>query len=158
VLDGEWCPLKHEMDNHHQGELDEAERILKDMYKRASEEDFPEVERQRTKATRIRNDLVAMLVKYLPHNQIQYIQAPFEAEWQLCYLLKHGCAESIFIDVVDVFALGAKSWITQLNHQTGDCTIINSDTIQKNEALGQARWKDHLGTFAIFSHKSLDVH
>jgi exonuclease-1 len=152
VFDGSLQPMKHATDESRRKGRTEAEKLLQDLYVSALESDFATVEETQKKAVTMRNDMIFLIVHFLRRNKVRHIQSPFEAEWQLCSLLKHGCMDGILTENSDVFALGAASWITQLNVGTGGCKIMDSVEMQENRAeLGNGAWKDHLGAFAVFS-------
>jgi exonuclease-1 len=54
--------------------------------------------------------MVVLIIEYMCSNNIQFIQAPFEADPQLVYLLEHGFGNYILTEDSDVFVLGAKNW------------------------------------------------
>ena len=127
VFDGEFHPMKHKVDEHRKAPIVEALMRLQKLYKKGEESDYGEVEKERKKAMTMRNDLIAMIVDRLREHGIRFIQAPFEAEWQLCYLLKKNYIDAILSEDGDFFGLGAKGWITKFNYNSGQCQFFDSE-------------------------------
>jgi 5'-3' exonuclease len=113
--------LKQLEDNVQKLLIVQAMQCLADIYEKNNPSSYEQALELQSKATTIHNDMVVLIIEYMHSNNIQFIQAPFEADPQLVYLLENGFGDYILIEDSDVFALGAKNWITHLNINNGHC-------------------------------------
>lgn len=134
VFDGTRNPLKGDEDARRRKAAEDPNRDLSELYKRCDPSDYDLVKKMQKKATTVRNDMIALLIGYLRQNRIGYIQAPSEADPMLVYLLNNGFGDCILTEDSDMFALGAKRWMTRLALSTGACNIFDtSDATAEDE-------------------------
>jgi 5'-3' exonuclease len=60
-------------------------------------------------------EIVALLVAYMTENDIEFEQAPYEAESQLIQLERKGLVDALYIEDGDAIILGAKCGYVQIN-------------------------------------------
>ena len=74
------------------------------------------------------NKIHAMVVTWMKANNIQFLCAPFEAEWQLVSLQRRGEIDVIISEDSDILAYGCTSIIRCMN-MFGYCEIMDDKSI-----------------------------
>lgn len=74
--------------------------------------------------------------------QIQYIQAPNEAETMCCYLVNTGVAQCILSEDSDCFVYDVSYIMNEYNVYSGDCIIISKLNLLNNLSFTQQEFMD----------------
>ena len=114
-------------------------------------QDLAEVQREGQKCTYMRQDVIKLAVDWCVKNEVAYMGAPLEAEWQLVSLEREGYICGIVTIDSDVLALGGKIIIDLVMWTgKGPCKIIQRDEVLKREELGGGEWADYLPELFAF--------
>ncbi len=87
------------------------------------------------------DELTAMILNWFRKENINFICAPFEAEWQLVYLEKEKTIDAIITSDSDAIILGAKRVIFDINFERGEYREYNEDLAIQTHAHDKSRYK-----------------
>ena len=127
ILDGARNPLKAITNEARKKKSSDATEEMLELIDTGDYGNFKKITAMKKKAVYVREDVVADFVRWCGRNDIKYVYAFMEEEWELCRLVKDEIIDAVVSEDSDCFVLGCKSVIQLLD--------INIDPLELNCAL-----------------------
>ena len=126
VFDGKRPPSKEAENESRAAKVEAGKRELEELCGQGSNRaNLKQVERARKKAATVTEDMVALAVQVLKAAGVEVMGAPFEADWQLAFLEGVGYTQGTITNDTDLFPLGSRLLVTQLEVAGGRCNIVD---------------------------------
>ena len=139
VFDGIYHPGKQRIDSERASQAAEAASALTALYSKAERDDgdLAKMMSLRTSSTRVTAGVTAAAVKYFKSRGIEVRGSAFEADFD-CVRLEQTRDDVVAVQSndSDLYCLGAKTLIIDLNRETGDCHIVRRGASEKERRIG----------------------
>ena len=128
VLDGARNPLKASTNEARRKKSLDASEELVELIASGDYDNFKKITALKKKAVYVREDITADFVRWCDKNDVKYVCAFMEAEWELCRLEKDGIIDAVVSEDSDCFVLGCKKVIQLLDINIDplglNCTLV----------------------------------
>jgi hypothetical protein len=108
--------------------------LMLELIKSGDPEALNQIATLRKKALYVRDDILGNFIEWCDRNDVKYISAYMEAEWELCKLAKDKVIDCVLSEDSDLWAIGAQVVVQMLDlhadsSKESNCTILKSDTM-----------------------------
>ena len=129
VLDGTWNPLKARTNHIRQKSNSDACIEMQNLIESGDQNNLKKIATVKKGGLCVREDVLAGFVQWCNDNEIRYVCAFMEAEWELCRLERDGIIDAVVFEDSDCYVLGClymKQLLDIRVNPTGpNCTITS---------------------------------
>jgi 5'-3' exonuclease len=159
VFDGRRHSMKDVARENRDSPLESARKWLNEFYSKGlagesiSDEERDEALKRMKEATEVSPELVSMVVDWMREENIQFLCAPFEAEWQCVALVLDKLADNILSTDGDCVILGAPKAIVELSFSSQQCCVYDRAAVfeaMTNSKYDISEYQDLLPEMAAF--------
>jgi hypothetical protein len=129
VFDGCRHPMKSKTTEKRNAEFTKKRDRLDQLIAAGDPQSYSEIQRLRRGTTYIREDVIALARDWCGDNDIPFVCAPFEADWQLALMCSQGILQGVISDDSDMVVLGCPKVIMNIDFSDKTCIIIKHDSI-----------------------------
>jgi exonuclease-1 len=115
VFDGYRHPLKSKTTQKRRDTIDVKSRELEDLIAADDPNNYPAIRKLRQDTVHIRPDIIAVAREWCDKHTVEYVCAPFEADWQLAMMCQQELIQGVISEDSDMIVLGCQKVIMDLN-------------------------------------------
>lgn len=159
VFDGRRHPMKVVAREKRDNPLESAIKWLDEFYSKGllgesiSDDERDEAMKKMKEATQVTPEIISIVIEWMKEQEVRFICAPFEAEWQCVALVLDKLADIILSTDGDCVILGAPKVIVELTLSTSQCFVYDRACVLSslaNPKYDISEYEDLLPEMAAF--------
>jgi len=143
VTDGLRHPMKAAVDEGRKAKASAKMSLISELIAADRSADFNEVQKLRRESCFVRADVLKVAVDFFESRGVEVAGAPFEADFQCVHEENAGSVSAIISSDADLFVLGAKRLVMNLDLSDGACYIVKREEALQSANLGGGRLGDY---------------